>query len=470
MSMAQYLWATARELRAQVMPAIEDASVRETLHNGLRIITWIANALEESAPDSTRAPGSEGVIADTDRLAGPPENAAAWRTSGAALAEVAARIDAAPSSSILEECAAAIEWEKAALDQAIARVDEIEYGTIAQAEDHGHGISRPALEAYLRTRCGNPDLTITAFQAIHGGRSRQTALFSVEGANGMPAHMVVQRGLPGGGGSAFASETVQFDLMRFLHAAKLRVPAPILVETDESALGAPFMLTERAHGACAEPDFWLVPKDASLALDLAREMALLHQQPLGDIGPRLPQSRERYDVDGWREELDQLAAKWNELAHWPSVTMSAAIAWMRANVDCLEDRRSFVHNDLLFQNVMAENGRITAVLDWEQASVGHPGEDLGYAYPQIRACGNWDNFLAAYRAAGGPDISQRQIDYFALRAGLRLMNLVMIGGRDIFESGVADSVLPASAGAHFSQRLLHRIAGVLADVRARDSA
>lgn len=468
MSISQYLWTTARELRAEVMPAVEDPSVRETLHNGLRILTWIANALEATAPDGTRAPGSDGTVADTDRLAGPPENAAAWRESGDALARAARSIDSAASASILSEQAEVIAWEKAALDQAIARVDAIEYAAAARIDREDHGISRSALQSYLRTRSAEPGLTITDFRPIHGGRSRQTALFRVDGAARLPANMVVQRGLPGGGGSAFVSEAVQFELMQVLHAAKLRIPAPILVETDEAALGAPFMITERAAGACAEPDFWLAPKDASLALDLAREMALLHRQPLGDIGPRLPQSRQRHDVEGWREELEELAAKWHELAHWPSVTMSAAIAWMRANVDCLEDRRSFVHNDLLFQNVMAENGRITAVLDWEQTSVGHPGEDLGYAYPQIRACGNWDAFLAAYRAAGGPDISQRQIDYFALRAGLRLMNLVMMGGRNVFENGVAEAVLPASAGAHFTQRLLHRIAGVLADVRARE--
>lgn len=471
MTMAAYLWSAARDLRSVVMPSIEDASVRETLHNGLRIITWVANALEADAPDGTTAPGGNGALADTDRLAGPPENAAAWRASGAAIAKTAGRIDNG-SDRALDDNRAAIAWEKAALDQAIARVDAIEYGSSAPGDNEPtHGIRKDALEAYLRRKYGAPALIVTEFRPIHGGRSRQTALFSVEGFDGLPSEMVVQRGLPGGGtGPGFIGEALQFDLMNDLLGAGLRVPTPVLVETEDPALGAPFIMVERARGTCAEPDFWLVPKDKSLALDLAREMALLHSHDPGHLASRLPQAHESYDHAGWRAELDRLAEGWHTSCHWPSVTMSAAIAWMRTNAERIQDRRGLVHNDFLFHNVMAEDGVITGVLDWEMTSIGHPGEDLGYAYPVISACGNWDEFLKVYRSEGGADVSQREIDYFALRAGLRLMNMVMAGGRDVFESGKADGVLPASAGAHFSQRLLHRIAGVLDDVLTRDRA
>ena len=47
------------------------------------------------------------------------------------------------------------------------------------------------------------------------------------------------------------------------------------------------------------------------------------------------------------------------------------------------------------------------------------------------------------------------------------MILVMRGGRDCFENRSSRDVLVASAGAHFTQRLLHRIAGVLESVLAR---
>jgi hypothetical protein len=81
---------------------------------------------------------------------------------------------------------------------------------------------------------------------------------------------------------------------------------------------------------------------------------------------------------------------------------------------------------------------------------------------------DWDRFLRAYHAAGGPAISRRQVDYFALRAIMRLMILVIKGGRVTFETGLSGEVLIASAGAFFSQRLLHRLARVLDAVLDRD--
>lgn len=468
MSFSDYLWTTARDLRRDVMPLVSDPSARESLHNGLRIVTWIANALEARAPDGSIIPGSDGTIAESDRLKGPAENAAAWRTSAAGIAKQAKALDDGADLSAL---AAAIQWERSALDQTIARVDAIEYGK-ADANEHGGAptIDRDALEAYLRRHFNDDALVIDSFRALHGGRSRQTALLTAVTGSGDRMDFVVQRGLPGAASSAaFVSEGAQFRLMERLHAAGMNIPRPVLVEEDAGPLGAAFLLTERAPGACAEMDFWVVPESPSIALDLAREMALLHAQPIDGASEGLPKSRERYDAEGWRQELDTLAATWHDNALWPSVTMSAAIAWLRANVDCLEDRRTLVHNDLLFHNIMVEDGRITAVLDWEQTSIGHPGEDLGYAYPQVKAMGVWEDFLAAYRAAGGADVSQRQIDYFALRAGVRLMGLVMSGGRDVYQNGLADGVLVASASAHFPQRLIHRIAGVLADVLSRDA-
>jgi aminoglycoside phosphotransferase (APT) family kinase protein len=149
--------------------------------------------------------------------------------------------------------------------------------------------------------------------------------------------------------------------------------------------------------------------------------------------------------------------------------MSGAIAWLRAHVDCVEDRRSLVHNDMVFHNILGDGTRVTAVLDWEQASIGHPAEDLGYVYPLVTAMIDWDRFMDAYCAAGGAPVSQEQVDFFCLRGLLRLMNLVMAGGRDAFEGGHADGVLVASAGAFFTQRLLHKASRALDLVLSRES-
>jgi hypothetical protein len=81
---------------------------------------------------------------------------------------------------------------------------------------------------------------------------------------------------------------------------------------------------------------------------------------------------------------------------------------------------------------------------------------------------DWNEYLDAYYAAGGPQVSRREVDYFALRAILRLMYLVVVGGRDSFENGLSRDVLVASAGAFFSQKLLHRFSQVLEAVLNRN--
>jgi hypothetical protein len=58
---------------------------------------------------------------------------------------------------------------------------------------------------------------------------------------------------------------------------------------------------------------------------------------------------------------------------------------------------------------------------------------------------------------------------WSVARGLRLMKLVMAGGRDSFEKGLSDDVLVASAGAHFTQRRLHRIALTLHSILERDA-
>jgi aminoglycoside phosphotransferase (APT) family kinase protein len=329
-------------------------------------------------------------------------------------------------------------------------------------------IDPKALQAFLRVRLSCANLEVCDFRQALGGRSRQTALFKLNNANGGADDLVVQRSLPGlEPGPEFASVAGQFEVLKRLHDAGMKVPKPLCFDAGTKDLGSPFLIVERSHGSVVEPDYWAVPKSPAIAMQLAEQMALLHSQPIGDLNTLIRKSRERSDRQGWLDELNRLAQEWNTLAHWPSVTASAAIAWMRANIDCIEDRQTLVHNDMVFHNVLGEGDRLTATLDWEQISIGHPAEDLGYCYPVVAAAVDWESFLDAYYKAGGPSISKRQIDYFALRGVLRLMIMVLNGGRNAFENNLSDDVLVASAGAYFSQRLLRRFAQVLEAVLDR---
>ena len=474
MSMSQYLWAVARGLQTQVYPDASSTVARDALQNSIGILTVIANALEAEAPTSIERPASAmaaAARADTDRLIGPAENAAAYGNTAAVLAATARILDSARDANLLmdPDMRARIQWEKDLLDGAMAAMDAVSTAQAVKRADPVLMIDQSALESVLRQRLASDRLKLTQFRQVLGGRSRQTALFSIGEAPGQPQNMVVQRDIPGmSPGPAFASVEGQYQVLKRMHEAGLKVPKPVCFDMDSRYLGSPFLIVERCRGSSAEPDYWSIVKSPSVALQLAEQMGRLHAQPIGALATLLPHSRKSGNRQGWRDELQRLDGDWHAQAHWPSATVSAALLWMRANIDCVEDRQSLVHNDMVFHNILADGDELTAVLDWEQASIGHPAEDLGYCFPVVSAAVDWNRFLEAYYAAGGPRISQRQVDYFALRAVLRLMILVLIGGRNTFEAGLSDDVLIANAGASFSQKLLHRYAQVLHTVLAHN--
>jgi aminoglycoside phosphotransferase (APT) family kinase protein len=474
MSMSQYLWAVARGLQTQVYPDATSTVARDSLQNCIGILTVIANALEPQAitplerPASAKAPGTQ---AGTDRLRGPAENAAAYGDTAEALAAAARSLDDGRDAGLLKDprMLAQIQWEKDLLDGAMAAMEAIRMAQAEKRENPALMIDQSALQAFLCKRLASDRLRLTQFRQVLGGRSRQTALFSIADAPGQAKDLVAQRDIPGmAPGPAFASVEGQCEVLKRMHEAGLKVPKPVCFESDPAHLGSPFLIVERCRGSIVEPDYWAAVKSPAIALQLAEQMGRLHAQPVGTLSTLLPHSRKSGDPRGWLDELERLGRDWHALAHWPSATVSAALLWMRANIDCVEDRKSVVHNDMVFHNVLAEGDELTAVLDWEQASVGHPAEDLGYCFPVVSAAVDWSRFLETYYSAGGPRISQRQVDYFALRAVLRLMNLVLIGGRNAFEGGHSNDVLVANAGASFSQKLLHRYANVLHTVLARN--
>jgi hypothetical protein len=76
-------------------------------------------------------------------------------------------------------------------------------------------------------------------------------------------------------------------------------------------------------------------------------------------------------------------------------------------------RPSVLHGDVGAGNFMCENGRVTAMLDWEQAHVGDPHEDLAWLWmrgahtsfgdPKVR--------LAEYEAASGRPLDRDRLDW-----------------------------------------------------------
>ena len=87
-----------------------------------------------------------------------------------------------------------------------------------------------------------------------------------------------------------------------------------------------------------------------------------------------------------------------------------------------------LHGDFRLGNLIVGPEGLRAVLDWELTHVGNPAEDLGWlcvkawrfgAAPPVAGLGSREELLAAYRAAGGADISPAELRWWEILGTLR---------------------------------------------------
>ena len=87
-----------------------------------------------------------------------------------------------------------------------------------------------------------------------------------------------------------------------------------------------------------------------------------------------------------------------------------------------------LHGDFRLGNLIVGPDGLRAVLDWELTHAGNPAEDLGWLCvkawrfgggPPVAGLGSREELLAAYRAAGGADISLEELRWWEILGTLR---------------------------------------------------
>ena len=153
-----------------------------------------------------------------------------------------------------------------------------------------------------------------------------------------------------------------------------RAPRVIAYQADDGVLGAPFYLMERRSGVILRRD--LPPGvDARRACELLVDTLVdLHAVDyaaagLADFGK--PAGYVERQVRGWSERYTG-----SQTDDMPAMTEVSA--WLAAHTPA-DGAPALIHNDYKFDNVVFDAGftRVTAVLDWEMATIGDPLMDLG---------------------------------------------------------------------------------------------
>jgi aminoglycoside phosphotransferase (APT) family kinase protein len=165
-----------------------------------------------------------------------------------------------------------------------------------------------------------------------------------------------------------------------LHGAGVRVPAVLAVCREDDVLGVPFYLMTEADG---------VPIDATLppAVDTPAEHARLGRdviEALAEVHAVDPVASGLASIGrpaGYlRRQLRRFAGLWevNRTRELPLVGEVAG----RLEASVPESSpATIVHGDYRVGNLLASTeapARVTAILDWELATIGDPLADLGY--------------------------------------------------------------------------------------------
>jgi aminoglycoside phosphotransferase (APT) family kinase protein len=239
----------------------------------------------------------------------------------------------------------------------------------------GEELPREQLAAWLGERlAGGSKIQVLQFPA---GHSNLTYLIRTH----IPASEYVLRRAPLGPVAARAHDMVrEFRVLSAVYPHYRLAPQPVTVCEDVSIIGTPFFVMERRRGVVARqgvPGEYRYKADAPAQMSqaLIDNLAELHlidveAAGLGTLGR--PVGFLQRQVEGWSE-------RWKRAVTDPVPAMDPVMDWL-ASERPEPKRVAMLHQDYKLDNVMfapRDPSRMTAVLDWEMATVGDPLADLG---------------------------------------------------------------------------------------------
>lgn len=202
-----------------------------------------------------------------------------------------------------------------------------------------------------------------------------------------------------------------------IEAARARgVTAPqvvgVLQESD--GIGSGFIM--RALPGTSNPKEILAMGGAETILrEAARDLARIHSLSRDDVPSDVP-------VMDYRAAIADLRAQFEE-AGGDRPIIALGLKWMEDNCpDACEPVLN--HGDYRMGNILAENGHLTGVLDWELAHFGDPHEDLAFGCMAVwrfarydrpaLGLGSLEDYFSAYEAESGRPVDRERFRYWLI--------------------------------------------------------
>jgi aminoglycoside phosphotransferase (APT) family kinase protein len=289
------------------------------------------------------------------------------------------------------------------------------------------------LRSFLEKRLPGP-FSMSGLRALSGGSSKEQFAFDLEStdaAGEVRRDTYVLRMAPAE--SIVATHALrEFQVMNAVRSV-IPVPKAHWCDPEGTELGQPALIAGFCTGVTRPPrDGAYTPRQgfgpkyrALLAPQFLRHLAELAKfdwrgSDVSAFDPPPPRSNE-----GVIKQINWWQRVWEEDCVEPHPLITLAAQWLRDNAPPI-DHISFVHRDFRGGNFLfdPQDGRITAVLDWELAHLGDRHEDLAYLCSPlftevdesgVELVGGFyprDELLGRYEALSGLPVDRGRLDYY----------------------------------------------------------
>ncbi len=231
----------------------------------------------------------------------------------------------------------------------------------------------------------------------------------------------------------------QYRVMAALAGSAVPVPRLLGLETDATPLGAPFFLMQRIEGRVPNEnplyhlEGWLHDLSADAlrqhwfsGIDTIAAIARLDWRALGLDFLQPPPGRTplAHQLAYYRD-----AVAWAERLGRPYPHLHAAFDWLHAHQPT-DEPLALSWADAKLGNCVYHDGRVVGALDWEQATLANPVDDLawwlmldeslstGYGVPRLASLPTRDETVAHWERASG--FSARDLPYYEVFAAWRM--------------------------------------------------
>jgi aminoglycoside phosphotransferase (APT) family kinase protein len=257
----------------------------------------------------------------------------------------------------------------------------------------------------------SPDSIFTNLEPLPGSYSNDTQVLEGRTADGNPLRFAVRRYADFGSYDLGQKAQREFGTLKLLFEHGLPVPQPLLLDAEGRLLGRPGIVTAFVEGELLEE----FTDPLACAAEMGRLLARIHAVPCNQASiPFLLDANAEalWFLNKGHDLPDEVRSFPHGEAYWKKL------------LDLLPDVKQsapmLVHIDYWPGNLLWQEGRISAVVDFEEAALGDPAIDVAYCRMDLMIRGlpeAAEHFLRVYEEASARRVEN--LRFWELAAAMR---------------------------------------------------